>query len=107
MIPSFNIRTVLGKTSIVGDRTSWTMKDMTDLLASMPEGTQAFGEMTRGNFMYQMMQYCGSDFVDASTGKCAFDTENFIALLEYAKSLPEELSEDYYGEDYWLQLEEF
>jgi len=105
VIPSFNIRTVLGKTSIVGDRTTWTMKDFTDLMASMPEGTQAFGEMTRGNFMYQMMQYCGSDFVDASTGKCAFNTENFIALLEYAKTLPEELSEDYFGEEYWLTYE--
>ena len=49
-----------------------------------------------------MMQFCGSDFIDVSTGKCAFDTENFIAMLEFAKTLPQELNEDYYGEEFWM-----
>lgn len=105
VIPSFNVRTIIGKSSKVGDRSTWTVQDMMALSATLPEGTQIFGEMTRESFMYQMMQYCGRDFVDVSTGKCAFDSENFISMLEYAKTLPEQLGEDYYDEDFWMTYE--
>ena len=99
--PSFSVKTLIGKESIVGDRTSWTMKEMQELMASMPEGTQSIGELTRRDFVQLMMQYCGNDFVDVETGKCDFDTENFVAMLEYARTLPEEFNWDEYGDDYW------
>ena len=105
VIPSFSVGTMIGKTSVVGDRTSWTMSDMMQLQESLPEGTNMIGELTRSNFVYLMMQYCGSDFVDVGTGKCNFDSQNFIDMLEFAKSLPEDLGEDYYGEDYWVNYE--
>lgn len=105
VIPSFYVRTLIGKTSIVGDRNTWTMQEMMDVMAQMPEGTQLIGEMTRDGFMSTMMQYCGNDFVDVSTGKCEFDSENFIAMLEYANKLPKELDEDTYNEEYWMNYE--
>lgn len=101
LIPSFHARTMVGKTSIVGDRNTWTMKDMQDLMATLPEGTNLISELTRESFFNFAMQYCGSDFVDVATGKCNFNSEGFIALMEYAKTLPEELGEEYYGPDYW------
>lgn len=105
VIPCFTVSTMIGKESIVGDRTSWTMADMLELKASLPEDTHMMGELTRQGFFSTMMQYCGSDFVDVDTGKCDFDTQNFITMMEFAKELPEELSEDYYGEDYWATYE--
>ena len=105
VIPSFRVSTVIGKTSIVGDRTSWTMADMKQLMETLPEGTTMFGEMTRDSFMYTMMDYCGADFIDVASGKCDFDSQNFIDMMEYAKSLPEELDEETFGEDYWQNYE--
>ncbi len=105
MIPSFSVATMIGKESVVGSRTSWTMEDMKQLQASLPEGTNMIGELTRDGFFSIMMQFCGSDFMDVDTGKCDFDTENFIAMMEFAKALPEELTEDYYGDDYWTNYE--
>lgn len=105
VIPYFYVRTLMGKQSILGDRSSWTMQEFEDLMASMPEGTQGIGELTRSYFFSIMMGYCGRDFVDVSTGKCNFNTPEFIELLEYAKTLPEQLDEDYYGEDYWMNYE--
>lgn len=102
VIPSFSVRTLVGKTSIVGDRTSWTMQEMMELLDAMPEGTQAIGELTRSEFIDLVIQYCGSDFVDVATGKCNFNSENFVKMLEFAKTLPEEINWDEYGDDYWL-----
>lgn len=105
VIPSFRVSTVIGKTSVVGDRTSWTMADMKQLMETLPEGTTMFGEMTRDSFMYTMMDYCGADFIDVASGKCDFDSQNFIDMMEYAKSLPEELDEETFGEEYWQNYE--
>ncbi len=105
VIPSFRARTMVGKTSIVGDRSTWTMKDMQELMATLPEGTNLITELTRNAFFDSAMRFCGSDFVDVETGKCNFNSEGFITLMEYAKTLPEELSEDYFGEDYWNKYE--
>lgn len=102
VVPSFYIGTMVGKTSIFGDRTSITMDELQNIMADVPEATALFGDtVIRDNFLYTMMSYCGSDFVDVSTGKCAFDTDNFVAMLAYAGTLPEEYGEDYWGEDYW------
>ena len=101
VIPSFYISTMVGKEAIFGDRTSITMEELQTIRDTMPEGTALFGDITRDSFLYTMMNYCGSDFVDVSTGKCAFDTDNFVAMLAYAGELPVEYGEDYWGEDYW------
>lgn len=101
VIPSFYVRTVMGKTSVLGDRTSWNMEEFQQFVESLPEGTQAFGELTRDYFTYMMLQYAGSDFVDVSTGKCNFDSPEFIGMLEYAKTLPTEISYDDNMDAYW------
>lgn len=105
VVPSFYVQTLIGKTSIVGDRSTWTMDEFNEVMSSLPAETMAFGEYTRNNFLQFMMMYSGRDFVDISTGKCAFDSDNFIKMLEYAKTLPEELGEDYYTDDYWANYE--
>lgn len=105
VIPSFYVRTMIGKTAIVGDRTTWTMQEMMQLNAQLPEETKMIGDVTRSGFFYTMMQYCGNDFIDVSTGKCSFDSQGFIALLEYAATLPEELGADHWGKDYWMNYE--
>lgn len=102
VIPSFYVQTMMAKKSLVGDRTSWTMKDLEEVMAAMPEGAMAFGEATKSSFLWNMLEFCGNDFVDVSSGKCNFDSQQFIDMLEYANTLPEELSEDYYGEDWWM-----
>ncbi len=102
VIPSFQVRSFIGKKSILGDRTSWTMDEFRQIMDSRTEGTLGFGEMTRESFIYTMLTYCGSDFVDVSTGKCNFDSQNFIDMLEYANTLPEELDYENWGDDYWM-----
>lgn len=105
VIPSFYVRTMMGKQSLIGDRSTWTMQEFQEVLASMPEGTSGIGELTRSSFFYMMLQYCGSDFVDVSTGKCNFNSQDFIAMLEYAKTYPEEIDYSQYDDDYWMNYE--
>ena len=111
IVPDFEIYTMIAKKSLVGDRENWTMEDMQQVLAGMDEGAKAFsGDTTRSTFMNMVMRYCGNQFVDLSTGKCAFNTEDFISMMEYAKALPsgDEGSSDYdedYWQDYWSNYE--
>ncbi len=102
VIPSFSVQTMMGKASILGDKQGWNMQEFIEFAETLPEGTQAIGELTQDGFMYQATRYCGNDYIDISTGKCNFNSPEFIAMLEYAKTLPAELSEEYYGEDYWM-----
>ncbi len=99
VIPSFNVRTMIAKKSLVGEPQSWTMEDVEAVLATMPEGAKAFGDMMRDSYIYYMLSYAGQDFIDVGTGKCNFDSQSFIDMLEYAKTLPTEYPQDYW-EDY-------
>ena len=78
---------------------------MEEVLAKLPEETQVFGETTKSSFLYNMLEFCGNDYVDVATGKCNFDSQQFIDMLEYANTLPQELSEDYYGDDWWMKYQ--
>lgn len=103
IVPDFEVYTVIAKKSLVGDRESWTMKDVQEVVAGMSDEAKAFsGDVTRSSFMNMVMRYCGNQFVDVSTGKCAFNTEDFIAMMEYAKGLPtDDENSSGYDEDYW------
>lgn len=102
IIPGFTARTIIGKSAIVGDRTSWTMEDMLSLKESLPEGTAMIEGLSRQYFFSTVMEYCGNDFIDVEAGKCAFDSQAFMDLMEYAKTLPEEFT---YPDDYWMNYE--
>ena len=97
-ISSFNVRTMAAKKSLVGEPQSWTMADVEAVVATMPEGATAFGSMARESFIYYMMSYAGQDFIDVNTGKCNFNSQSFVDMLEYAKTLPKESSQNYEGE---------
>lgn len=98
VIPSFNVQTMVAKKSLVGGPQSWTMADVEAVLATMPQGAAAFGDMTRGGFIYNILSYGGKDFIDLETGECHFDSQEFIDMLEYAKTLPKESYKE--DEDY-------
>lgn len=107
VVPNFSVATMVAKTSLVGDRTGWTLEEMQQVVSGMGEGAQAIGEVTREGFMSMAMQYCGNDFIDVKTGKCSFNSDNFINMMEYAKTLPEEINWDslYSDDNYWTTQE--
>ena len=102
VVPNFYVSTWIGKKSLVGDRTSWTMPEVKEAASRLKGEKTIFGMgMTRDQFIETVMNYCGADFVDVSTGKCNFDNANFVSLLEYAKTLPLAENNDYSDEEYW------
>ncbi len=105
--PKFSVMTVIGKTSNVGEGTSWTMSDFMKLVKNLPEDTELFEDMTRRSFMEYALTLSASTYLNYETGECHFDSEAFRDLLEAAKLFPEEI--DYatmYGDDFdWAEYE--
>ncbi len=96
VIPSFSIQTLMGRVSDLGDRTSWTVKDVAEILASKPEGT-SFSDYTSREYLLQMLLMLDLDtYIDWSTGTCSFDSQDFIDVLEFVNTFPsvEELNYD-------------
>ncbi len=104
VIPSFIVGTAIAKESIVGERNGWTMDEMLNIIKDLPEGTNILNSFTTSSiFMFSLMSYCGSDFIDLTTGKCTFDSEEFINMLDFAMTLPKESNNDDDMNDYFSQ----
>jgi ABC-type glycerol-3-phosphate transport system substrate-binding protein len=83
--PAFDITTLVGKTSIFGEAQSFAEFQS----IAHREGASLFGTaITRDVFSEIILTKMASGFIDDKNGVCSFDCPEFIALLEYAKSLP-------------------
>lgn len=95
-VSSFGISTVIGASSVVGDTPGWNYEQYKAALASMPEGCDPFDKYTtRDGILYSILGLDLDRFVDWNTGKCSFDTPEFIELLEFAAGFPETYDGDY------------
>ncbi len=104
VIPSFSYNTVIGLDSEFGSKKGWSAEEFMNYAKSLSPDQSMFEDFTRSSFMSQVMQYCGSDFIDVATGKCDFNNETFINLLKFAQTLPEEIQ---YDDDYWNDYDTF
>jgi len=95
--PTFQISTVMGAASVVGDTPGWTYDEFNAALASMPEGCTAFDiYTTRADILHNCLALDMEQFVDWNTGKVSFDSEAFIDILEFANSFPSEFDWENY-----------
>ncbi len=79
----FNVYTLAGKTSIVGDKQGWTVDEMMQLEQSRPESKMFEGEAI--DVLRSLLWVSTDQFVNWETGECSFDGDEFIKMLEYAK----------------------
>ncbi len=96
VVPSFILSTMAARTSLVGENLSigegnnWSMKKAAEVLEGMGANAQLLDGLDRSTFLEKVMRYRGNDFIDRETGKCAFDSQEFIEIMEFAYALPEE-----------------
>jgi ABC-type glycerol-3-phosphate transport system substrate-binding protein len=63
-------------------------------------GNLAFGEeYTKANTLNSLMSLGMDAFLDPSSGKCSFDSPEFVKLLEYSNKYRKEIPDDFY-QDY-------
>ena len=87
IMPSFNVRTLVGKDSMLGGRKQWTMGEFIQWSKGIPEGSRVFFDMTRDQLLELFCTFAYEEFVDPETGTCYFDTEDFKQVLQYVNTL--------------------
>ena len=100
MIPSFFIMSAAGKTSIVGDEQGITLDRFIELVDEYPDSP--FPNDSSDSLLWALIDYGCGNFIDTDSGKCRFDSEEFIKLLEFCNQFPntvEERDEDAFRKD--------
>ena len=101
LVPYYTVSTMIAKASDVGPKRGWTVQEARDVLASKPEGTQFVNTTTRDTMLTNSLIIAGNQFIDWESGKCSFDSEGFIQLLEFVGEFPAEIDDAMFTNEYW------
>ncbi len=103
LVPDFSIVTYGVKQSLADGKENWTVDDALKLWEQYPDA-MLIEDGTKDSILYEGLSFMGNQFVDWKTGNCKFNTDEFIALLEFANKFPEdcEHSDDYWNEYYTM-----
>lgn len=94
---SFSVRSLVGKTSVIGERTTWTWDDFLELQRQYPNA-EMLSEYSRIRMFDSFLPHIIDDFIDYDTGKSNFTDGSFGRFLEFTKTLPEDIDWDTYYE---------
>ena len=90
---SFNIQTVMGRASQVGDEMGWTIDEMMEFVKSNPDAS-VFEYATKASILSYCLNYNQDAFINQATGECNFNSDEFKKVLEYANQFPKDYTYD-------------
>ena len=98
---SFMVQTAYGLSKVVDGYDVWNVAALQDALSKLQEGAYAFDFYnTQSDMMSTCIARNLSAFVNWQTGQCSFDSEGFIALLNFVKTFPAEFDWDTYNNEH-------
>ena len=92
----FNVQSLIASVKLVGDRTSWNMAEMAQVIDGLDDTVSVMEYTTQTDFLQQMVYQNISQFVDYGKATCSFDSDAFKQLLAASSKLPTE--EELYGD---------
>ena len=97
---SYSIFTAVANKDVWGNETA-SVRNLIEISKDLPEGRTVFGRYMGGNDLLRYVIYMNMDkLVDWETGKCSFDTPEFVEMLEFVNQFPREINwDDYEYED--------
>jgi ABC-type glycerol-3-phosphate transport system substrate-binding protein len=101
--PSFGILSLVGRADVVGEDMGWTLDEMNAVLSEQPEGTQLLDQyITKSDILYYLCAMNMNRYMDWSQGTCSFDSGDFIQVLQFCDTFPDEV--DMSGSSYGDQV---
>lgn len=94
--PAFSILTAAGRTSVVGDRVSWTWADLREAMAKLPEGGTVFGESSRKDLLELLLPMTAESLVDREARTVREEAVRSFLAFCAAAPLRTEAAEDIY-----------
>ena len=84
---SVSINTVLGRSTVVGNQEAWTLRDMYTALEAHPEISAVLYSQEPQSVLTEFLFQGYRQFVDYEAQTAAFDSQEFVELLEFTKTL--------------------
>lgn len=92
---TFDIQTMVGKASVVGDGMGWSLTDMMEIAKRYPEAELVEGYQ-KSSLLYLALLFNESGFINWEKQECYFNSDEFKQILEFTNLLPSE----YHWENY-------
>ena len=86
---SVDVTTYIADYARFGDRFGWTFEEYLQLDSQLEKGQMVFYNLTRDRFLQESAASYMRTAIDWKQGRCDFDNEGFIALLQAAQKLHE------------------
>lgn len=80
---NFQLSTLMGKTSVVGEKQGWTIDEVIALADANPDA-KLLQYVTKDTALQICLMYSSNSFIDYETGTCSFNSPEFIKVLEFA-----------------------
>ena len=104
LFKEFSVDTLMGSERIVGNRHGWTLDELMETFASMPEGSTILEyDAVQRDVFFSLLSNTLDQFIDWETGQCSFDSKGFRDMLRFLDQFPSEfetnLSEELLDEE--------
>lgn len=86
IVPQFELETVIGKKSIVGEMSGWNADEFVSFMNDHAKMEMFYG-ISRARLFEKMLSLNMGNYVDKVEKKCNFESEDFIELLNLVKLL--------------------
>ena len=91
VFPAFYVKTVVGHPAVLGYEHGWNMYELESVLEANPEADVPFGQhYDRMSFFRQIVSFNINEYIDWETGKTRFESSDFVSLLEFIGTFPDE-----------------
>ena len=98
---SFMVQTAFGLSKVVDGYDVWNVAAVQDAMTKLQDDAYVFDYYTtQSTVMGNCVSNNLSAFVNWQTGECSFDSEGFIALLNFAKTFPAEFDWETYDSEH-------
>ena len=106
VFPTFMIQTMAGHRAVVGSEPGWTMEEFRAVLDANPQADMPLGfGFDKNRLLSLALMMSMDDFVDWAAGRTNFDSDEFIQLLEFANTFPDEFDWELLMEEWVDQAE--
>ena len=101
---SFSVRTLAAKQKFVGEGAGYSLSGFIEFMETLPEGVAPFSDADKQIMLQQLCTYNMGAFVDTKKGKCDFDSDEFMQLLEFCNTFPDPAAQPENGTLEWMDL---
>jgi len=106
MFPSFYVSSIVGSPGVVGESMGWNMDEFKTVLSANPQADMPIGQwLIKSSFLSEALTLGMDAYVDWAAGTANFSGNDFIQLLEFANTFPEEFTFDYDNDVYIEEYE--